>query len=146
MTRWFHDTRDALGGPATIAALIAIAAGVGALATGLGAAERPGTFGALIASWIFFTGLAAGALAFRALFRIIDAHWAQPMASLGGAMLGFAPVALGLLLVIVIAADLAPWLHADPDSAWMSAPAVAIRQLLATAALFGGGHLLRPRG
>lgn len=146
MNRWFHETQDALGRRATIAALIAVVTGVVALATGLGAGDRPGTFGELIASWIFFAGVAAGALAFRALFRIIGAQWAEPMAILGGAMVGFAPVALGLLLVIAIAADLAPWLHTDPGSTWTSVPAVAIRQLLATAALFGGGSLLRPRG
>lgn len=142
---WFRDTRDALGQRAAIAALIAIVAALVAFATGLGAGERPATFAALIASWIFFAGLAAGALAFRALFHIIDARWARPMAALGGAMLGFAPVALGLLLVIVIAADFAPWLHGEPGSAWMSAPAVAIRELLVTAALFGAGYLLAPR-
>lgn len=145
MTRWFRETVDALGHRATIAALIALVAGVVGFATGLGPRECPGTFGALIASWIFFTGIAAGALAFRALFRIIEARWAEPMAILSGAMVGFAPVALGLLLVIVIAADLAPWLHADPDSTWMGVPAVAIRQLLATAALFACGSLLQPR-
>lgn len=143
---WLADVRAALGRTAMAAALVAIAAGAIAFVSGLGAGDRPRTYAALIASWLFFAGLAAGALAFRALFRIVDARWARPMASLGGAALGFAPVALAVLLVIVIGADFAPWLHADPSSRWMSAAGLSVRELLITSGLFGCGFLLRGRG
>ncbi len=117
----------------TIAAAIAIVAGAAAFASGLGEDDRARTYGTLIASWIFVAGVASGALAFRAMFTIIDARWAQPMARLGGAALGFAPVALVVLLVIVTGAR--AWLHAG-DTRWMSTSAVACRELGVTAALF----------
>ena len=117
----------------TIAAAGAVAAGIVAFATGLGGDDRARTYGTLAASWIFVAGVAAGALAFRALFTIIGARWAQPMARLGGAALGFAPVALLVLLVIVTGAR--AWLAAG-DSPWMSVAAVSSRELGVTAGLF----------
>lgn len=144
MTRWLRELQAALGRAATVAAFVAIAIGVAGFATGLGATDRPRTYGALIASWLFFAGLAAGALAFRALFGLVDARWTRPMASLGGAQLAFAPVALVVLLVIVAGAGFAPWLHADPSSSWMSVAGLSVRELALTAGLFGCGFLLRP--
>ena len=147
MRRWLRDVQAALGRTATVAALVAVAAGAVAFVSGLGAGDRPRTYAALIASWLFFAGLAAGALAFRALFQIIGARWAQPLASLGGAAIGFVPVAMVLLVVIVIGADFAPWLHADPSSGWwMSPTALSVRELAVTGGLFGCGVLLRGRG
>lgn len=146
MTRWLRDVRAALGGAATTAALVAVGVGVIALVSGLDAGDRPRTYAALIASWLFFAGLTAGALAFRALFQIIDARWARPLASLGGAAIGFVPVAMVVLTVIVTGAELAPWLHADPSSGWMSVAGLSIRELAISGSLFGCGFLLRPRG
>jgi Ni/Fe-hydrogenase subunit HybB-like protein len=146
MNRWLRDVQAALGRAATVAAFAAVAAGVVGVATGLGAGDRPRTYAALIASWLFFAGLAAGALAFQALFRILGARWARPLTSLGGAQIAFAPVALLVLLVIVLGAGLAPWLHADPSSSWMSVAGLSVRELVLTAGLFACGLLLRPRG
>jgi Ni/Fe-hydrogenase subunit HybB-like protein len=117
----------------TIVAATAVVAGAAAFATGLGEDDRARTYGTLIASWIFVAGVAAGALAFRALFTIIGARWAQPMTRLGGAALGFAPVAMVVLLVIVVGAG--AWLHAD-DSPWMSVSALSSRELAVTGGLF----------
>jgi Ni/Fe-hydrogenase subunit HybB-like protein len=145
MTRWLQGVQAALGRSVMIATFVAVAAGVAAFASGLGAGDRPRTYAAVIASWLFFAGAAAGALAFRALFGIIDARWSRPMARLGGAMIAFAPVALLVLVIIVASASWAPWLHADPISAWMSASGLGIRELVLTAGLFGCGFVLRPR-
>lgn len=146
MTRWLRDVQAALGRTATVVAFAAVAAGAAGFATGLAADERPRTYAALIASWLFFAGVAAGALAFRALFRIVGARWARPLARLGGAQIGFAPVALLVLLVIVVGADFAPWRHPDPSSSWMSVAGLAIRELVLTAVLFGCGlHVSRRR-
>jgi hypothetical protein len=142
MTRWFRDTEAALGRNPMIAAFAAIAAGLAGFATGLGEAERPRTFAALIASWLFFAGLTAGAVAFRALFQIIAARWTRPLVELGTAFLGFVPVALAVLAVIVIGSS--AWLHAAPGSTWMSGTVLSIRELVLAAALFGGASLLRP--
>ena len=141
MIRWFHGVRDALGRTALTAALIAVVAGIVAFVTGLGAADRPRTFAALIASWLFFAGLTAGALAFRALFGLVDARWSRPLSDLAGAFLGFAPVAIGLLLVIVLGAG--SWLRTDSSSAWAGSVALGIRELVLTSVLFGCGMLAR---
>jgi hypothetical protein len=116
----------------TIVATIAVVAGAAAFATGLGEDDRARTYGTLAASWIFVAGVALGALAFRAMFTILGARWAQPMARLGGAALGFAPIALLVLLVITTGAR--AWLQAD--SRWMSTSAVSSRELAVTAGLF----------
>jgi Ni/Fe-hydrogenase subunit HybB-like protein len=145
MTRWLRGVQAALGRAVMMTAFVAVAAGVAAFASGLGAGDRPRTYAALIASWLFFAGAAAGSLAFQALFRIVDARWTRPMASLGGAQIAFVPVALVVLLVIVTGAGFAPWLHADPGSSWMSVAGLAIRELVLTACLLGCGFLLRPR-
>jgi len=145
VTGWLRDVQLALGRRWTIAAFAAVAAGGVAFATGLGDDERPATFAALIASWLFFAGLAAGALAFRALFQLIDARWARSLSIFGGAAVGFAPVALLLVTVIAVGARLAPWLHADPSSTWMSTPVLVVRELALTAILFACGYVLRRR-
>jgi hypothetical protein len=113
------------------------AIGLAALLTGLGNGAAPRTFASLIASWIFFTGAAAGALAFRAFFDLVDAGWARRIAPVAAAPLGFAPVALIVLTVIVTATRLAPWLGPDAGSVWLGAAFLAARQLTLTAALFG---------
>ncbi|HEY6040202.1 MAG TPA: hypothetical protein VIV58_38225 [Kofleriaceae bacterium] len=141
MSGWVRATREALGRTAFVAAVVAVVAGIAGVASGLGEADRPRTFAVLIATWLFFAGLTAGALAVRALFAIVDARWARPLVAPAGALLGFAPVALGLLVVILLGAG--SWLRADAGSAWMSSTAVAIRELALTSALFGCGFLSR---
>ncbi|MEO8845570.1 MAG: hypothetical protein ABI591_04030 [Kofleriaceae bacterium] len=145
MIRWFRGVQATLGRTATAIAGAAVAIGIVAFASGLGESDRPRTYAALIASWLFFASLAAGVLAFRAFFQIVSARWARPLTELAGAAVGFAPVALVLLFVIVIGARSAPWLHTDPGSTWMSVSVLSIRELVLTAALFGGGYLLRKR-
>jgi len=139
VTQWLSDTQEVLGRRLAWAALAAMAIGLLAFATGLFGGESPRTFGALIASWLFFAGAAAGALAFRAFFRIVDARWARPLAGLGATQLGFAPVALLVLAVILAGAGLAPWLHAE--GAWLHLPILAARQLALSAVLFGFAYL-----
>ena len=144
MTRWFRSVHAALGRTATLVAFGAVVIGVIAFATGLGD-DGPRTYAALIASWLFFAGLAAGALAFRALFRLVDARWARAMTGLAGSQIGFAPVALIVVVVIAIGADFAPWRYADAWSSWMSVAGLVIRELVLTAALFGCGYLMSKR-
>jgi hypothetical protein len=146
MTGWLHRRQAALGPRGTAAAAAAVLLGLAAFATGLSADARPRAFAALIASWLAVAGVAAGAVAFRAIFRLIDARWARPLAALGDAPLAFAPVALALLAVILAGAHAAPWLVADPAGGWMSAPALAVRELAVAAALVAAGVALRRPG
>lgn len=145
MSAWWSAHGAGIGRRWTWAALAAVLVGVAALVTGLGAADAPRTLGALMASWIFFAGLAAGALAFRAFFRIVTAGWARALSALAVRQLGFAPVAVATLAVILAGARLAPWLGPEADSPWLGATALTLRELVLTTALFVLAFLaLRP--
>lgn len=133
-----------LGRTAARVAAVAVALGVAAFATGLGGGSAPRTLAALVASWLFFAGAAAGAVAFRAFFRIVEARWAQPLGELGGAQAGFVPATALVLLAILACAVAAPWVaHA---SGWLGAPSLVVRQLVLNAVLLGlAWFYFRPR-
>ncbi len=116
----------------------AAAAGVGVVAflSGVFFGDAPRSIGTLMASWIFFAGAVAGALAFRAFFQIVDAKWARPLASSAAAQIALAPTALGVLVVILVGLSVVPILHAH-DGLWLRTPFVVARELVATGALFG---------
>jgi hypothetical protein len=116
------------------AAFAAVAVGAAAFATGLTGGGAPRAYAALIASWLFFSGMAAGAVAFRALFRIMDAVWARPLAALAGAQASFLPAASVVLVVIVAGAGIAPWV--PQPSGWLATPFLVLRQVLLNGALF----------
>lgn len=120
-------------------ALAAVAVGIAAVATGLGAGARSRTVGELIASWLFFAGIAAGAAAFRAFFRIVDARWARPLGVLGGIQVGFAPVAALVLVVVLASARSAPWVA--NATGWFGTRALVARELAANGVLFGLAYL-----
>lgn len=137
MTSWLSGVQAGLGRRLAWAALVAVAVGVVAFASGILGNDSPRTIGALIASWLFFAGAAAGALAFRSFFQIVDARWARPLAALGANQIDFAPVALVVLAVILVgAAGMAPWLHADAGG-WLRLPFLVVRELALAVVLFG---------
>lgn len=140
MTTWLRGIEAGLGRRPAWAALGAVAVGLIAFATGLAGGHSPRTFGALMASWLFFAGAAAGALAFRAFFHIVDARWARPLAALGALQIAFTPVALLVLVVILAGAGLAPWLHTE-GNAWPRVLLVTARQLVLGGVLFGFAYL-----
>jgi Ni/Fe-hydrogenase subunit HybB-like protein len=130
MTFWLRGLEAGLGRRSVWLAFIAVVLGVGAFATGLQGDESPRTLAALIASWLFFAGIAAGALAFVAIFQIIDAGWARPLAVRGAQLASFAPVALILLVVILAGARVAPWLPAESSgSGWLQFSRLTTREL-----------------
>jgi hypothetical protein len=131
---WTQETETALGPRAMWAAFAAVGVGVVAFATGLTNGGAPRAYAALIASWLFFAGMAAGAVAFRALFRMIDAGWAQPLAALAGAQASFLPAASVVLVVIVAGAGIAPWV--GESSGWLATPFLILRQVVLNGALF----------
>ncbi len=132
---WTREAEAALGPRTMWAALAAVGLGAAAFATGLTGGGAPRAYAALIASWLFFTGAAVGAVAFRALFRVVGAGWARPLAPMSGASAAFLPAAAGVLLVIVAGAGVAPWV-AQP-AGWLATPFLVARQLALNAALFG---------
>ena len=132
---WLRETKAALGPRVLWSALGAVGLGTAAFATGLSGGGAPRVFAALIASWLFFAGMATGAVAFRAFFRVIKAGWAQPLGALAEAQTSFLPTASAVLVLIVASAGSARWI-AEPTG-WLSPPFLVIRQLVLNAILFG---------
>ncbi len=133
----------ALHGPTRWAALGAMVLGVAAFASGLTGGHAPRSFGALVASWIFFAGATAGAGAFGALFRIVRARWSDRLVVLGRGTAAFAPAAMAILLVLL--AGSAFW--AKEHTGWLQPPLLVIREIVLNALLFGVAYLrLRGRG
>lgn len=135
MITWFNEVQAGLGRRLAWVSLIAVAVGVFAFVSGLVMHDAPRTFGSLIASWLFFAGAAAGALAFRAFFHIVDARWARPLTALGAYSVRFTPIAIVGLMVILAGAALAPWMHAE--GVWLRTPLLVLRQVALFAVLFG---------
>jgi hypothetical protein len=133
-----------LGPVALWAAIGAVGLGGAAFATGLTGGGTTRMFAGLIASWLFFAGAAVGAIAFRALFRVIQAGWAEPLGALAEAQASFFPAASVVLVVILAGAAIVPWV-AKPTG-WLATPALVIRQLTANAALFGLAHVWFRKG
>lgn len=141
---WHRSVYAGIGPRATWVAMAAVVLGVAAFVTGTGAVDAARTFGAFMAAWLFFAGLAMGAVAFRALFRVIEARWARPLTLLGGGMAAFVPAA-ALLLVVVLVGAIPRF--ATP-AGWLSPASLIGRNVLLNAVLFGFAWLRfrRPPG
>ncbi len=133
-----------------VACLALIVLGAVGLLTGVSGADRVRTFGALIASWLFFAGLSVGALTYAAIMSLAGARWAEPIADIARGFSRFIPVAAGLLLIILLGmSSWAPWYHHTPgqQAFWLDTPLFATREILGSFALFGFAMLfLRPGG
>ncbi len=143
MKRWWNETELVIGRTGSAACLAAVVVGLIALGWGALGANASGVFGALIASWLFFAGVAMGAAAFRALLSVMHARWAIPLDPAVARATRFVPVAAVVLAIIVAGFRAwAPWVHHVNASRafWLNAPFFSIRELVATAALFGMAH------
>ena len=115
--------------------LIAIAA---SFPLGVSAAVLPG----FAAAWLFFAGLAAGAVALSAATRVAQGRFLDPVLPLLESAGAFLPVA-AVLLIGLLASGRA-WL---PEHAREGLFALAVRDLLAFAVLaFAGRRVLRRAG
>jgi hypothetical protein len=112
-------------------------AGAGALALGWGTGNARATLASLAASWLFFAGLAAGSVAVGASIRLAGGRWAGSVLPFADAATAFFVPALVLQALLLLGArGLAPWAaHAGPGPL----AALALRELLPTAALFAVG-------
>jgi len=149
MSRFMRDVEQTLGRGPFRACLLAVAAGIVAFAWGTLGGNAPRTFGALIASWLFFAGAAMGALAFTAVLELSGARWAARLSAPASALTGFVPLAMVLLILIVAGlASWAPWFdRVSPGQAfWLGVPFFAARELLGSVALFGFAYLGMRRG
>jgi hypothetical protein len=119
-------------GPA--AGRLAVAAsviGVLALGAAVVAGKAAPAEAALLASWLFFAGLAAGSVAVAAAVRIAQGRWAEAALPLAEAGTAFFGPALVLLAVIVAGEHL---IVRGPHAA------VALRMLVASAVVFALGR------
>jgi hypothetical protein len=122
--------------------LAGAAAAVGVVAFIAGVASGHGTaaFAALDASWLFFVGMSAGAVAAGAAVRLGRARWAGPILPVADAAARFFPVALLLLVVLLLGArSFIPWTR---EASTLRLGGLAARQLLSAAVVFALGARL----
>jgi hypothetical protein len=120
-----------LGGTAARLAVVAAAIGLLGLVGAIAAGRSAPAAAALVASWLFFAGLAAGSVALAAAVRIAYGGWAKPIMPLAEAGVGFFVPALALLVAVIAArAVLVPGAPVAP---------VAVRLLLSAAIVFALG-------
>ena len=141
---WPRSAYAGIGPRATWTAVGAVVLGVGALVTGKGAVEASRTFGAFLAAWLFLGGLALGAVAFRALFRIFGARWTRPLTDSAAGLVAYLPAA-ALLLALVLAGALPRFATA---TGWLSPTSLVGRNVILNGILFGFAWLRfrRPDG
>jgi Ni/Fe-hydrogenase subunit HybB-like protein len=111
--RWFDETALRLGKPTTIGCSVAAATAVVGFVWSSQGRAADAAWGALIANWLFLTGIAMGSAALWAVLLLSSAGWSRPFVPrLARAALGFVPVAAGLLLLIVVGVRAwSPWPH-----------------------------------
>jgi hypothetical protein len=123
-----------IGAPAAKLALALAVVGAVALLVAVALGDGASAAAALLASWLFFAGLAAGSVALAAAVRIAHGTWAAevlPLAEAGSAF--FIPA---LALLVAVLAGLPLLVPGAPLAR------VAPRLLVATAAVFGLGARL----
>jgi hypothetical protein len=135
----------ALGPRVARLSTVAVAIGAVALVGGIVLGLAQVALGVLAATWLFVAGIAAGGVAFSAAVRCSKGHWADAVLPAVEATAGFFPAALALLAVLVLGARL--WIPGAAEASWGSWAWRCVRELGATALLFGAGarYLRRAR-
>ncbi len=128
------------GRPVSRLAVAAVAVGAAAFVAALLSGHRTAAFAALDASWLFFAGLSAGAVALGAAVRLAQGRWAGPILPLADAAASFFPVALALLVVLLLGAPaFIPWTR---EASALHLGGLAARLLASAAVVFGLGARL----
>ena len=138
MTRLLDGSTAAFGRGATRAAVAGIIAGAAAILAGLATGNGRLVFGVLDANWLFFSGLAAGALALSAAIRAAQGRWASALTPVAEAGSSFFAPSLVLLAVLVLGARI--WIAWTRDAAIGSVVFLAVRDLSLVALLYGAGR------
>jgi hypothetical protein len=115
-------------------------AGLGLFVT-LAAGDDPGrAWRMFLVDFVFFTGIATGAVIFAATQKITKGNWAGPIIRFAEAGVAFLPVALILFLVLFAGrAHVFPWIdHPTPARGkWLTASWVFWRDLVSLLVVFG---------
>jgi hypothetical protein len=125
-------------------AIAAAAVGGAALLLGVASGHATAAFAALDASWLFFAGVSAGAVALGAALRLGHARWAGPILPLTDAAARFFPIAAALLVLLLLGArTFIPWTR---DASALRLAGLAARLLVSAGAVFALGARLVASG
>lgn len=107
------------------------AAGAVVWAVAVGAANKPaGLWAALLANFLFWTGVAQGGAMWAATLRLARAGWAEVPNRMGDACAAFLPISLIPAIVLFFGrAQILPWLGQDVGdrALWLNVPFVFLR-------------------
>ena len=137
MARIVDGCAASFGETAARLAVIAVVVGVVAFVAGCLGGLSDLALGVLAASWLYFAGLAAGAVALSAAVRCSRGRWAVSALPYAEAAAGFFPVAFVLLAGLVLAAT--AWMPGAAATGSVEWIARVVRDLAATAILFLAG-------
>jgi Ni/Fe-hydrogenase subunit HybB-like protein len=94
---------------------------------------------AWLVNWLFFTGIAQGAVMLAVVVTITKGMWSRSIRRIALSFVAFLPLSYLLLIPMFFAADrIFPWLH-EPvagKEAWLNLPFLVVRQLVLLGALF----------
>ncbi|MCH9015527.1 MAG: polysulfide reductase NrfD [Gemmatimonadetes bacterium] len=157
MTAATHEEIYKRGAAAPSGAMVGVGAVLAVLGMGLFAflagGDDPGRAWRIFhVDFVFFTGIAMGAVIFAAIQKVVRGKWAGPIIRLAEAAVAFLPVALVLFLLLFLGRDhLFPWIeHPTPVRGnWLTVTWVFWRDFLALLVLFSVAiafvyHDLRP--
>ncbi len=121
-----------------------VLAGAVAFAVGL-AVDPEWAWRGYVVNWLFFTSVAAGAVAFAAATRIVKARWDWSVKRVSLAFVAFLPVSFLLFLPMLgLGADYFPWIEEmahDPilqnKAAWLNMPFLVTRNVVGLLVLVG---------
>ena len=135
------------GAPLSRVAVALVVLGAVGFTAGTLSGHATAAFAALDASWLFFAGLAAGAVALGAAVRVAHGGWARSILPIADGAARFFPAALALLVLLLLGArTFIPWTGAAPAGRLAF---LAARQLAAAGLVFALGWRVasaRPRG
>jgi hypothetical protein len=122
-----------------VAALVLVVLGVIGFGLGL-AADADRAWRAYIYNWIFFAGIAQGAVLLAAVVTLTRGVWSRPIRRVAVSFVAFLPIAYLVLFppVLLFGADhILPWLHEDVGgkAAYLNMPFLVGRNLLAMAVM-----------
>ena len=116
-------------GPMLLCALL-IAVGVASFLVGVLGSRPERAWQAYLINFVFWSGIAFGAIMFSAVLTIVDARWGRPLKRLAEGFVAFTPVACALFWVLYFGKDyLFPWVHDPPPAkaAWLNAGFLFLR-------------------
>lgn len=129
---------DGVPRPILVAGLGAVAVGLAALAFGLVRGDGR-AWQAYLFNWLFWFGIAQGAVVFSAVTVITRSVWARPIRRIALSFVAFLPIGFVLYLPLLFAGEhIFPWTHEmyhDGLGAWLNEGFVAVRNVVALAAM-----------